>query len=230
MQKPKSTYALSGSGIFLSAGLPWMLEQVATTSGYWGKIPFGWLLVSFLFFLAGQLIQDLFNESSWIRVNWRTLNKLFEVVALRTGHHRDEPERLSIIFLIKYIREIKNGTITVTVRPQNYKAKPFVVIHKENINSPAYTDNKITVCILRVPRPRQPPIHSLWGEEVGGVNILDHQQTIVPGSKNLITVEVKNKLRTQRYEFFLDFENPCSGNDLPYVHLMGLDEAINVHR
>ncbi len=237
MRKPKLTY-IPAFIVLLFNMVLWMTGQFITSDSRWREIveswPMSFIWLGTICFLIGLFVQDLYNQNSWVMENWRVINKLFKVVTLHVGHIEDEPEHLSVILLIKYIREIKNGLITITVIPQNSekKSNPFITHHEENINCPSHRDRRITICSLRVPRPNKPAIHSVWGEEVGSVDILDGQKTITPGSSNLVIVEVKNKFRKQRFEFMIDFKSPTavSSPDLPYIHLMRFDEVANVYK
>ena len=214
-------------------GMAWnMVKEYASEQSFWQNIPFEYLIAIMLAFWVGLIVQDLYNKESWLWENRRIINKLFDVVALHVKHIEETPERLSVVLLIKYIREIKNGIITITVTAQNIRnpLKPFVIHCEAKVNCPAHSNKRIIICNLRIPRSNQPAIHSLWGKEVGGIELKEGQKTIVDGSKNLVVIEVKSKCRIQRFEFIADFCSPCLSQDMPYVNLIRPDEIANVTR
>lgn len=69
MQDRNKLYAFSVFGWSLTEGLPWMLEQAAISSGILADVPFEWLSVGFMVFIAGQLTQDMADRQS---VNYGT--------------------------------------------------------------------------------------------------------------------------------------------------------------
>jgi len=196
-----------------------MLEQFAANQEFWKDIPFGWITVVLFAFWAGLLAQDLYNKESWLRNNWRVINKLFDVVSLHVAHVEKPPEVISVVLKIKYTRNIKNGELTITSTPLHERMQPFIIQHETEINKPSYSDRKIVVCNL----PVAPASHSSWGEDVGGEVLKDGQQTVGLGVRHLVCVELKSRFMKQKIEFFIDALNP---NELKnsFVHLERMDE------
>lgn len=179
----------------------------------------------FVAFWIGLVIQDLYNKDSWLHKYWRDWNRLFDVHTLHSEHVRDDPERVAVYVLLKFIRKIRGGELVVTVVPSYKGASPFVTHKEVQLNSAAFEDRKLTICTLRVPRPHKLAIHSLWGETIGGVTLEQGQQSVTPQSKNLVSIAVRGGWRRQKFDFMVDFLHADRLNE-SYVYLQREDDIL----
>jgi len=145
---PTLTYGIVVAGAFfrwIEGAVPAFIASYfpeVTAVVFWG------FLCSFL---IGLLIADSCNNKSWIHKYWRDWNRLFDVHALHSEHIRDDPERVAVYVLLKFIREIRSGELIVTVMPSYTGASPFVIHNEPQLSAPVYEDRRLTICTMMLP-------------------------------------------------------------------------------
>ena len=185
-----------------------MLEQGASASEAWSNFPFEWVMGLVLAFWLGLFVQDFFNRQSWIYKNWRLINQVFEIGAIHSAHIEEQPERAIVRVLLRFVREIKDGRIVVSVHPLYKNAHSFVVFDEKIGDCPRHSEKSLILCNVPIRKPGWTPIHAVWGEEIGSLDIKDGQKTIVPNSENIIEIVVKSRWREQSFRFLAKFTDP----------------------
>lgn len=86
---PKPTYGLALVAPVMQA-VAFVTEKFFTSTEWWSgwtqTWPMGTIWVGTIAFLAGLLIQDGYNNNSWIWANWKHFTRKFEVVGLYVKH------------------------------------------------------------------------------------------------------------------------------------------------
>lgn len=202
-----------------------MVEQALSTQPWWQDLPFWTIILSFIAFSAGAVIQDLYNKNSWIYENLREINKSADLLKIQIVENESPATHVSIIINLKFTREIKDGRIYITVYPLYANIRSFVIFDDKNLNLPPDSEKKISICHERIPMPGEPPVHSLWGESIGGVDLREGDKTVMPHSRNLVKVTISNGRRNQNMWFMLHLLNRQRMGDTT-VYTMPLDEVV----
>ncbi len=218
-KRPKATY-LALPAAFVPEGGKWMLERWAEHQQWWHGLPFGWMTLTILAFWVGVVVQDLMNEKSALRHNWREWKKVFDVLTVHAGHIQNGMERVDIMCLLKFRRDIKNALLVVRVIvPLSFNEPDIKVIHQERLDIAGNGEKRLRLGNIAITRPGYEfARHSVWGEAIGGKDIALGQHTIY-ASKNIIEISIGSQ--TYRiYAHVLD----VSRKEQSHIYLLTQDQ------
>jgi len=202
---PKASHYASAIFIGALQGGRWMFEQWASQTEWWREIPFGWLTITVIAFWAGLCVQDLYNQRSWLRHNWRELRRAFHAHTISRAKNDDQKQWFELTAVVRFTRRI-NATVELFA----YDAVQFELFNKPKliyrINKLKYSKDETLdltmACIPHYIKQTEPRRHSLWGTEPGENHLREGAQTIHPSSDNLAEIRISSWLGIQTYRVF----------------------------
>lgn len=202
MRPPRPSYLVVASPIYKFA-LQAVFEGL-TTSALWQIIPW----VGVYWFSAGiglaLVANDIQNPTSWLRDNWREISSPFFVKDV-VVNKRSDPERNSLICILRFRRAPKSSDISVYITPTHTQDKG-VRRHVFQTNAGKIqkdAEYRLNIGSVMIQHPGWTPRHSLWGQDVGPEALEPGSPTISVGLRVLVTVEVdgcEEKFLVQRSE------------------------------
>lgn len=162
-------------------------------------------------FLLGTLHADLWNKNSQLKRWWRDLCRIFDVSAVSTRHIWDDSaryntERVEIWCSIKFLKATRGSKLTVRVTSPLGTANPqtHLVINKSLGDVDRDFEYRFVIGSISIqgPLPQEEierrtsngmhlgARHDVWGDAPGTPDIAAGQITMIPGSKNLIEINI----------------------------------------
>lgn len=226
---PKPTYGLALVAPVMQA-VAFVTEKFFTSTEWWSgwtqTWPMGTIWVGTIAFLAGLLIQDGYNNNSWIWANWKHFTRKFEVVGLYVKHAVSDPKRLEVNVRIKFVRRIRSANLALRVHScTGMQQAPHIHTIKVETLSDVMKDEQrtIKVATLIVPYPGYTPFHSIWGNAPLSTDAT--APSLVGGSKNVVYLELTGPwMMGQRHKFFvvnLDYAAPQA---MPAIYAQDEDD------
>ena len=223
---PRKSYAI-GVLPYVLPFVRWLMENVGTNTQWWAAHvqpilePVLWFVTPA--FLFGLLIGDTYNPQSWLRQNWRTWTRKFDVVSINVSY-AEEPRRLDVRVQVKFVRSIRSARLRLRVYScTGIATSPFFYsILIEDLRHVAKDDvRSIQVATMAISHPGWSPFHSSWGPGPP-----DHARAFVGGSKNVVELELSGILIRQRHQFFVS--NPSFGSppESPVLYVQDEDEDV----
>ena len=181
---PKPTYvAFPVAGVL--PFVPHMLEHWAEHQEWWKCLPFGWISLVILAFGIGAFVQDLANDKSSLRYNWREWRKVFSVLTAHAAH-LDNPERVDILCHLKFIKDFRGKLIVRVIVPLADREPDIKVVHQEQIDIPKDGEKRLRLGSISITKPGDAfARHSLWGEILGEKDLKGHA---IYASRNIIEI------------------------------------------
>jgi hypothetical protein len=214
--RPKATYFAFPAAAIPEVGKS-MLERWAEQHEWWQTLPFGWLTVVIVAFGVGVVIQDLVNEKSALRHNWREWRRIFDVLTVHASHvEKDNKERVDIFCRLKFRKTIDEALLTVRVIvPLPYREADVKLIHREKVSVAAEGEKTLRLGNIAIATAGQDfTCHSVWGDAIGGRDIAPGQYPIY-ASRNIIEISIASQTY-QIYAHVLD----VSRKEHAYVYLL----------
>lgn len=189
-------------GVGIVAGVVSVIEDLRT-EGIRAALASGGghaLLVS----LVAWLILLMYHAARSFRPLLREHRRVFRLLVFDQDQHSDS-DRVLIWCLLQFSRDYP-GPVDLTVRVITLfpAGDPTAtVVHTERLDKVIKDDRKrLLLGSLRIAKPDRPAVHSIWGSELGTVDLKPGQRPIVPGStRNLIEISIG----PQTYRCFTEF-------------------------
>lgn len=181
-------------------GVNWMFETFIKTQKWWGELPLFWLTWIFVAVGAGLLLGDCYNGKSWLRHNLREFFKVFEVRACFIAQELEPHQFFSIVCLLKFTKDIKQGDLTVKVIQVLPSGNRIHVVHSEKITTIKDSERRLRLGSMPIPQPGDfSGKHAIWGEALGDENLLPSQTPLIP---DLAIIEVS--LNRQKHRAYVN--------------------------
>ncbi|MGE0478550.1 MAG: hypothetical protein AB7P32_17495 [Nitrospirales bacterium] len=95
----------------------WLTEQAAPQwlPECWPEMPWGWLILCTLAFLAGLLFNDWYNPHSIMRERWQYATRFFDFLTTGTPPHKSNDDYFHLIVTFRFARNIQPTNILMKV-------------------------------------------------------------------------------------------------------------------
>jgi hypothetical protein len=214
-RSPKRTY-LAFPFALLPGGIRWMLEHWAEHQEWWHAIPFGWLTITILAFGIGIVVQDLLNEKSALRHNWREWRKIFSVLNIHAAHLED-PERVDILCVLTFRKDVNDVLSVRVVVPLLGRESDVKLVHREEVNVSKNEERRLRLGSIAITKPGDAfARHSVWGEKLGEKDLKGHA---IYASRNIIEISLGPQI-FRIYAHILD----VARKEQSHIYLLSEDE------
>lgn len=201
MHLPRKTVLWSASVFVLTLAIKSFYTAQTRVPG--SELPWGWIVLLVGAFIAGQIIQDIFNPKSWVYLNWQALNRCVTANAF-VATEQDPPASVIVVTLqatrdLKRLRVVGRGYSGIVT----FQAPTLVVFAREEASGLA-AGQSVRLVVGRVPHshPGWTPEGMRWSAPAGQT-----PRPLAGNSKNIVEIEARSGWRHQKVRFQLRVAN-----------------------
>lgn len=176
-------------------------------SNFIASLPIGWLTAVCIAFWAGLVVQDLYNEDSWIRKNiqiWRSLF-VIESVIIASQNTRDE-EWLEIRVKIKFTSDARKVRLVLECDQHvnvPHARKKFVLKSLDYPSIDKHREEILTVAIVSLRgKNGNPSVYSCWGDKVRKSGDTNGMLSLSRG-ENFLNLKISSGWKKQTESVFM---------------------------
>lgn len=168
------------------------------------------ITVAAVFFLGGLIVQDFRNPKSWVRHNWRELNRVFTV---NHAHviTTDDGFNDHINAKVQFTRDVQKGRLVVRVYScTQRRAEPTTILLLDMPLDDLPKGRERLIPIGQIPHahPEWKPRHMVWGDASYGagdygVDAYGSGKFMISDSHNVIEIEARAGWRKQTHRLYL---------------------------
>lgn len=212
---PRASYGVPALSIIILHTVRWMLEQYFSGAPEWQELPWGWLTGMALAFWAGLVVQDLYNQESWIWHNLCEFRKVFVVESVVPAHKlENNQEWLRLTANIRFVKRCKSAKLIIRIHSaiNNRNANDQFVLDARTIDVEKDHQEKLVFGIVPIKAYEgNPPGYQCWGSRFRPSGDVDGMKSLFSGTDNIVSIELRTWRGVQKLPIFVHLLNKESG-------------------